>query len=88
MKIKETYDYNIAEPYVSYIENGETGDLIDDELQAIDEFIKSLPKCEKGEHAHWDWSDETQEGIDDITGLFSKTVKGTYVILTPELPND
>jgi hypothetical protein len=77
MKAKEVYEYNLPVHSVCYIAYGNEGGYNDQEEEAIDSFLTSLPK-----NGIWDFGqDEGSFCSCPAFGLVCDCIKAKYIIL-------
>jgi len=70
------FTYDIAEHWVSAIENDDYTALDDDEVLMLDEFLDNLPRNALG----WEWSEEGRFAHDEVSGLMAQCVEGKLYI--------
>ena len=70
------FTYDIAEHWLSAIENGDYTALDDDEIPLLEEFLDNLPRNAMG----WSWGEDTSLTYDEISGLMARCVQGKLYI--------
>lgn len=77
---RDTIEFSILECFACYIEYGDAGDMSDDDVADFDATERDLV----AEHGAGHWSIDTDYTEDyghcDITGVFGRLIKATYVI--------